>query len=91
MMQQQKFSLVQIGLQVSFTDARYVYFLIFFRQTPVTSNSQTSPEYLLFLVFQDPSVQQAARGGRQAGLDDYNPFEKDNQTKPAAVRISKYS
>jgi hypothetical protein len=34
---------------------------------------------------QDQSVQQAARGGgRQAGLDDYNPFEKDNQTKPAA-------
>lgn len=90
MMRQQKFSLVQIGLQVSFTDARCV-FLDFPRQNPVTSNSQTSPEYLLFLVFQDPSVQQAARGGRQAGLDDYNPFEKDNQTKPAAVRISKYS
>ncbi|XP_060576907.1 secretory carrier-associated membrane protein 1-like isoform X1 [Ruditapes philippinarum] len=35
--------------------------------------------------FADQSVQQAARGGgRQAGLDDYNPFEKDNQTKPAA-------
>ncbi|XP_053405129.1 secretory carrier-associated membrane protein 1-like [Mercenaria mercenaria] len=34
---------------------------------------------------QDQSVQQAARGGgRQAGLDDYNPFEQDNQTKPAA-------
>lgn len=35
--------------------------------------------------FQDPSVQQATRGGgRQAGLDDYNPFEQNNQTRPAA-------
>ena len=41
-------------------------------------------------VFQDPSVQQASRGGgqRQAGLDDYNPFAEGNQTRPtAAVRI----
>ncbi|KAL4227926.1 Secretory carrier-associated membrane protein 2 [Mactra antiquata] len=34
--------------------------------------------------FADPSVQQAARGNRQAGLDDYNPFAEGNQTKPAA-------
>ena len=39
----------------------------------------------LYSILQDQSVQQAARGGgRQAGLDDYNPFEQDNQTKPAA-------
>lgn len=37
-------------------------------------------------MLQDPSVQQASRGagGRQAGLDDYNPFAEDNQTRPAA-------
>ncbi|XP_052793737.1 secretory carrier-associated membrane protein 1-like isoform X1 [Mya arenaria] len=35
--------------------------------------------------FSDPSVQQARGGGqRQAGLDDYNPFAEDNQTRPAA-------
>lgn len=35
--------------------------------------------------FSDPSVQQAARGGgRQAGLDDYNPFAEENKTTPAA-------
>ncbi|XP_064607618.1 secretory carrier-associated membrane protein 1-like isoform X2 [Liolophura sinensis] len=34
--------------------------------------------------FADPSVQQAAGGGNQKGLDDYNPFAETNQvTRPA--------
>ncbi|XP_052278267.1 secretory carrier-associated membrane protein 1-like isoform X1 [Dreissena polymorpha] len=38
--------------------------------------------------FSDPSVQQARGGGRQAGLDDFNPFAEDNQTRPAAEKTS---
>ncbi|XP_033750581.1 secretory carrier-associated membrane protein 1-like isoform X2 [Pecten maximus] len=42
--------------------------------------------------FADPSVQQATQGGpggRQGGLDDYNPFaDGGNQTRPAAGSMS---
>lgn len=34
--------------------------------------------------FADPSVQQAARGGQQGSLDEYNPFADGNETRPAA-------
>ena len=37
------------------------------------------------LALQDPSVQQAtASSGQPAGLDDYDPFNKQNATVPAA-------
>jgi hypothetical protein len=48
----------------------------------------------MLVLFQDPSVQQAAGNAgqqRQGMLDDYNPFAEGNQTRPAGgVRIFYY-